>query len=45
VLLGQGEVAMRTRLTSELGAGFYGCLAYCLFAVAWTQILGYRRGG
>ena len=35
---------MQTRLTSELGPGFYCFLAYCLFSVAWTQVLKYRRG-
>ena len=44
VLLRQVDVDMQTRLTSELGPGFYCFLAYCLFSVAWTQILKYRRG-
>ena len=43
VLLRQVDVDMRTRLVSGLGPGFYCFLAYCLFSVAWTQVLKYRR--
>lgn len=45
VLLWQVDVDMQTRLTSGRGAGFYCCLlAYCLFTVARTRMLEYRRG-
>jgi uncharacterized paraquat-inducible protein A len=43
VLFQQIEVSMATRLTSELGPGFYYFLAYCLFSILWTQVLGLRR--
>lgn len=43
VLLRQVDVDMQTRLTSALRPGFYCFLAYCLFSVAWTQMLKYRR--
>ena len=42
VLLRQVDVDMQTGLISGLGAGFYRLLAYCLFSVAWSQILKYR---
>ena len=44
VLLRQIDVDMQTRLTSGLGPGFYCFLTYCLFSVAWTQVLKHRRG-
>lgn len=43
VLLRQIDVDMRTRLTSGLGPGFWCFLGYCLFSIAWTQMLKYRR--
>ena len=42
-LLGQDvEVAMGTTLTSKLGPGFYFFLSYCVFSIAWTQVLKHR---
>lgn len=39
VLFQEVDVEMATRLTSNLGAGFYYFLGYCLFSVLWTQRL------
>ena len=36
------EVAMGTTLTSTLGPGFYFFLSYCVFSIAWTQVLKHR---
>jgi paraquat-inducible protein A len=43
VLLTQVDVNMATELTSTLGPGFYYFLSYCLFSIAWTQVLKHRR--
>lgn len=43
VLLQQVDVGMVTRMTSELGPGFYFFLTYCLFSIFWTQVLGSRN--
>ena len=42
VLITQVDVNMATELTSTLGPGFYYFLGYCLFSVAWTQVLRHR---
>jgi len=39
VLITQVDVNMATQLTSTLGPGFYYFLGYCLFSIAWTQML------
>lgn len=39
VLITQVDVNMATQLTSTLGPGFYYFLGYCLFSIAWTQVL------
>jgi paraquat-inducible protein A len=43
VLFQQVEVSLTSQLTSSLGPGFYFFLAYCLFSILWTQVLGLRR--
>lgn len=43
VLITQVDVNMATELTSTLGPGFYYFLGYCLFSIAWTQVLKHRR--
>jgi paraquat-inducible protein A len=42
VLITQVDVNMATELTSTLGPGFYYFLGYCLFSIAWTQVLKRR---
>jgi len=42
ILFQEIDVGMATRLTSELGPGFYYFLAYCLFSILWTQLLSGR---
>ena len=42
VLITQVDVNMATQLTSTLGPGFYYFLGYCLFSIAWTQVLKHQ---